>query len=93
MLTDLYASAGKWNSVIEMKSTIKDLILKKNPAMRFLSSKSSTDFYMLDELLEKLKTLGYNPETRFLLRGRLMAGLLVSRFLRILEFVWIVIVE
>ncbi|OIW10624.1 hypothetical protein TanjilG_15996 [Lupinus angustifolius] len=33
LLTNLYASAGKWNHVIEMKSTIRDLKLKKNPAM------------------------------------------------------------
>ncbi|XP_019445374.1 PREDICTED: pentatricopeptide repeat-containing protein At5g65570 [Lupinus angustifolius] len=83
LLTNLYASAGKWNHVIEMKSTIRDLKLKKNPAMSWVDidreihtfmagdlshPRAQEIFAMLNELIEKVKTLGYNPDTRFVLQ-------------------------
>ncbi|CAL0311842.1 unnamed protein product [Lupinus luteus] len=83
LLTNLYASAGKWNHVIEMKSTIRDLKLKKNPAMSWVDidreihtfmagdlshPRAQEIFDMLNELIEQVKTLGYNPDTRFVLQ-------------------------
>ncbi|AES95969.2 PPR containing plant-like protein, putative [Medicago truncatula] len=38
LLTNIYASAGKWDNVIEMKSAGRDLRLKKSPAMSWLIS-------------------------------------------------------
>ncbi|XP_061356592.1 pentatricopeptide repeat-containing protein At5g65570 [Gastrolobium bilobum] len=83
LLTNLYASAGKWNQVIEMKSTIRDLKLKKSPSMSWVDvdrevhtfmagdlshPRAHQIFEMLNELIEKVKTLGYNPDTRFVLQ-------------------------
>lgn len=84
LLTNLYASAGKWNQVIEMKSTIKDLKLKKSPAMSWVDVDREVHTFMagdlshpraheilvmLYELMEKVKTLGYNPDTKFVLQN------------------------
>ncbi|KAK7309587.1 hypothetical protein RJT34_06438 [Clitoria ternatea] len=83
LLTNLYASAGKWNQVIEMKSTIRDLNLKKSPAISWVDvdrevhtfmagdlshPRANEIFEMLHKLIEKVKTLGYNPDTRFVLQ-------------------------
>ncbi|KAL1315691.1 pentatricopeptide repeat-containing protein At5g65570-like [Arachis hypogaea] len=83
LLTNLYASAGKWNQVVEMKSKIRDLKLKKSPAMSwvdvdrevhtfmagdFSHPRAHEIFYTLHELVEKVKILGYNPDTRFVLQ-------------------------
>ena len=83
LLTNLYASAGKWNQVIEMKSTIRDLKLKKSPAMSWVDVDREVHTFMagdlshprardifdtLHELIEKVKILGYNPDTRFVLQ-------------------------
>ncbi|XP_057448582.1 pentatricopeptide repeat-containing protein At5g65570 [Lotus japonicus] len=83
LLTNLYASAGKWNQVIEMKTTIRDLKLKKSPAMSWVDvdrgvhtfmagdmshPRAHEIFDMLHELIEKVKTLGYSPDTRFVLQ-------------------------
>jgi pentatricopeptide repeat protein len=83
LLTNIYASAGKWDSVIEMKSAIRDLRLKKSPAMSWvdidrevhtfmagdLSHPSAHEILkMLHELVDKVKTLGYSPDTKFVLQ-------------------------
>ncbi|XP_027913201.1 pentatricopeptide repeat-containing protein At5g65570 [Vigna unguiculata] len=83
LLTNLYASAGKWNQVIEMKSTIRDMKLKKSPAMSWVDidrevhtfmagdlshPRAHEIFEMLHGLIEKVKILGYNPDTRFVLQ-------------------------
>ncbi|KAK7307273.1 hypothetical protein VNO77_40183 [Canavalia gladiata] len=83
LLTNLYASAGKWNQVIEMKSTIRHLKLKKSPAMSWVDvdrevhtfmagdlshPRAHEIFEMLHGLIERAKILGYNPDTRFVLQ-------------------------
>ncbi|XP_027361760.1 pentatricopeptide repeat-containing protein At5g65570 isoform X2 [Abrus precatorius] len=83
LLTNLYASAGKWSQVIEMKSTIRDLKLKKSPAMSWVDVDREVHTFMAGDLshpraheilemllglIEKVKTLGYNPDTRFVLQ-------------------------
>ncbi|CAJ2647338.1 unnamed protein product [Trifolium pratense] len=83
LLTNIYASAGKWDSVIEMKSAIRDLRLKKSPAMSWVDIDREVHTFMagdlshpraheilkmLHELVEKVKNLGYNPDTKFVLQ-------------------------
>ncbi|XP_028754597.1 pentatricopeptide repeat-containing protein At5g65570 [Neltuma alba] len=83
LLSNLYASAGKWNQVIQMKSTIRDLKVKKNPAMSWVDVDREVHTFMagdlshpraheicetLLELIEKVKTLGYNPDTKFVMQ-------------------------
>ena len=36
MLSDLYVSTSNWNEMIEMKSAIRTMRLKKNPAMSWI---------------------------------------------------------
>ncbi|CAI8595509.1 unnamed protein product [Vicia faba] len=84
LLTNIYASSGKWDNVIEMKSTIRDLKLKKSPAMSWVDIDREVHTFMagdlshpraheilemLHELIEKVKTLGYNPDTKFVLQN------------------------
>jgi hypothetical protein len=75
LMSNLYASTGKWNRVIEMKSKMKDMKLKKNPAMSWVEINKETHTFMagdlfshpnseqilenLEELIKKSKDLGY----------------------------------
>ena len=83
LLTNIYASAGKWDNVIEMKSAGRDLRLKKSPAMSWVDIDQEVHTFMagdlshpraheilemLHELIEKVKILGYNPDTKFVLQ-------------------------
>jgi len=84
LLTNIYASAGKWDNVIKMKSAGRDLRLKKTTAAMswvdidrevytFMAgdlshSRAHEILEMLHELIEKVKTLGYNPDTKFVLQ-------------------------
>ncbi|KAF7809403.1 pentatricopeptide repeat-containing protein [Senna tora] len=83
LLSNLYATSGKWNQVIQMKSTIRDLKVKKSPAMSWvdvdrevhtfmagdLSHPSADEICeMLHELIKKVKALGYHPDTKFVLQ-------------------------
>ncbi|KAL7192622.1 hypothetical protein ACSBR2_024445 [Camellia fascicularis] len=83
LLSNLYASTGNWNQVVEMKSTMREMRLKKNPAMSWVdvdrevhtfmagdwSHPNSREIYrMVEELIEKVKDLGYVPDTRFVLQ-------------------------
>lgn len=83
LMSNLYASAGKWNQVIQMKSIIRDLKVKKNPAMSWVDVDREVHTFMagdlshpraheicemLHQLIEKVKTLGYNPDAKFALQ-------------------------
>ncbi|KAK9285497.1 hypothetical protein L1049_024691 [Liquidambar formosana] len=83
LLSNLYASTGNWDQVIEMKSMMREMRLKKNPAMTWVdvdrethtfmagdwSHPRSKEIYeMLEELIEKVKGLGYVPDLRFVLQ-------------------------
>ncbi|GAV68579.1 PPR domain-containing protein/PPR_2 domain-containing protein/DYW_deaminase domain-containing protein [Cephalotus follicularis] len=83
LLSNLYASTGRWNQVIEMKSMMREMKLKKNPAMSWvdvdrevhtfmagnLSHPNSREIIeMLEKLIKKVKILGYVPDTRFVLQ-------------------------
>ncbi|KAF8404728.1 hypothetical protein HHK36_009617 [Tetracentron sinense] len=83
LLSNLYASTGNWTQVIKMKSTMREMRLKKNPAMTWVDvdrgvhtfmagdwshPRSGEIYEMLDSLIEKIKDLGYVPDTRFVLQ-------------------------
>lgn len=75
LMSNLYAATGKWNRVIEMKSEMKEMKLKKNPAMSWVKVDRETHTFMagdlfshpnseqiletLEELIKKAKDLGY----------------------------------
>ena len=83
LMSNLYASTGNWSEVIEMKSTMREMRLKKNPAMSWVDVEREIHTFMagdwshpnfrdinekLEELIEKVKELGYVPDTRFVLQ-------------------------
>ncbi|EOA12984.1 hypothetical protein CARUB_v10025969mg [Capsella rubella] len=75
LMSNLYASTGKWNKVIEMKSVMKEMRLKKNPAMSWVEVDRETHTFMagdlflhpnskeiletLEDLIRMAKDLGY----------------------------------
>ncbi|PON97062.1 DYW domain containing protein [Trema orientale] len=85
LMSNLYASTGNWSQVIEMKSTMRELKLKKNPAMSWVEIDKEVHSFMagdcwshprskeiletLEYLIEKVKVLGYVPDTRFVLQN------------------------
>ncbi|KAF5738041.1 pentatricopeptide repeat-containing protein [Tripterygium wilfordii] len=83
LLSNLYASTGKWSQFVKMKSTMREMRLKKSPAMSWVDVGREVHTFMagdfshprsreilvtLEELVEKVKILGYIPDTRFVLR-------------------------
>lgn len=84
LMSNLYASTGNWSQVIEMKSTMREIKLKKIPAMSWVEinkevhtfmagdwshPKSEEIFETLEYLIEKVRSLGYVPDTRFVLQN------------------------
>ncbi|KAK1373476.1 Pentatricopeptide repeat-containing protein [Heracleum sosnowskyi] len=77
LLSNIYASAGRWEDVARVRKTVRMKGLKKNPACSFVEGKdgviheflagdlthprSSQIKQELENLLEKLKFLGYQP--------------------------------
>lgn len=75
LMSNLYASTGKWNRVIEMKSDMRGMKLKKSPAMSWVDVDRETHTFMagdlfshpnseqiletLEELIKKAKKVGY----------------------------------
>ncbi|XP_060675066.1 pentatricopeptide repeat-containing protein At5g65570 isoform X2 [Ziziphus jujuba] len=83
LMSNVYASTGNWSQVIEMKSSIREMKLKKNPAMSWVDvnkevhifkagdwshPRSREIFETLENLIEKVTNLGYVPDTRFVLQ-------------------------
>lgn len=84
LMSNLYASTGNWNQVIEMKSTMREIKLKKIPAMSWVEIDKEVHTFMagdwshprsneiletLEYLFEKVTSLGYVPDTRFVLQN------------------------
>lgn len=84
LLSNLYASTGDWSSVIGIKSTMREMKFKKNPAMSWIevdrkihtfmagddsNSRSKETHQMLERLIETVKKIGYVPDTRFVLQN------------------------
>ncbi|XP_010519087.1 PREDICTED: pentatricopeptide repeat-containing protein At5g65570 isoform X2 [Tarenaya hassleriana] len=74
LMSNLYAASGKWNRVIEMKSEMREMKLKKDPAMSWVEVDKEKHSFMagdlshpnsehiletLEELIKKAKDLGY----------------------------------
>ncbi|KAB2617573.1 pentatricopeptide repeat-containing protein [Pyrus ussuriensis x Pyrus communis] len=83
LLTNVYASTGNWSQVIGMKSTMRDMKFKKNPAMSWVDVDREVHTFMagdlshprlreinemLENLTDRVKILGYIPDTRFVLQ-------------------------
>ncbi|KAL6220189.1 hypothetical protein ACLB2K_007946 [Fragaria x ananassa] len=83
LLTNLYASTGNWSQVIDMKSTMREMQFKKNPAMSWVDVDREVHIFMagdlshprsgeitktLEKLFEEVQILGYVPDTRFVLQ-------------------------
>lgn len=83
LLSNIYASTGNWSEVVMMKSAMREMRLRKNPAMSWVEAdkevhtfmagdwshpRSRQIYEMLEELIEKIKDLGYVPDTRFVLQ-------------------------
>ncbi|XP_077216485.1 tetratricopeptide repeat (TPR)-like superfamily protein [Tasmannia lanceolata] len=83
LLSNIYALTGNWNEVIKMKASMREMRLKKDPAMSWVevdreihtfmagdcSHPRATEIYEeLERLIEKIKDLGYVPDTRFVLQ-------------------------
>lgn len=82
LLCNLYASTGKWNRFIEIKSRMRGMKLKKNPAVSWVHVDKEVHTFMagdwshprrreiretLEDLIEKTKTMGYAPDTNCVL--------------------------
>ncbi|KAF5178271.1 Pentatricopeptide repeat-containing protein [Thalictrum thalictroides] len=83
LLTNIYASTGHWNEVTKMKIIMKEMKLKKSPAMSWIEIDKNVHTFMagdlshpraveidqeLESLNEKIKVLGYLPDTSFVLQ-------------------------
>ncbi|KAF9615117.1 hypothetical protein IFM89_021688 [Coptis chinensis] len=83
LLTNIYASTGHWNEVTKMKTIIKEMKLKKAPAMSWIEVDKEVETFMagdlshprateideeLERLSERIKVLGYVPDTGFVLQ-------------------------
>ncbi|ONK75082.1 uncharacterized protein A4U43_C03F13130 [Asparagus officinalis] len=83
LLSNIYASLGQWDEVRLVKCAMKEMRLKKEPAMTWIEVDKKTHTFMagddshpmapeifreLERLIEKTKELGYVPDTRFVLQ-------------------------
>ncbi|KAH7575808.1 hypothetical protein ACOSP7_004231 [Xanthoceras sorbifolium] len=83
LLSNIYASTGNWSQVIEMKTTMREMRLKKDPAMTWVDIDREVHTFMagdwshprskeiletLEELMEGVKNVGYVADTRFVLQ-------------------------
>lgn len=83
LMSNLYASTGNWSQVIDMKTSMRDMKLKKNPAMSWVDVNNKVHVFTAGDLshpgsreiletlymlIEKAKKLGYVPDTRFVLQ-------------------------
>eukprot|EP01018_Ginkgo_biloba_P030030 Gb_09794 [translate_table: standard] len=82
LLSNIYASAGKWNDVTKVRTMMKDRGVKKDPGCSWIKLKDGVHAFfvgdrshpqtkeiyaMLANLTEQMKELGYVPDTNFVL--------------------------
>eukprot|EP01018_Ginkgo_biloba_P030291 Gb_23126 [translate_table: standard] len=82
LLSNIYASAGRWDGVAKVRSMLKDRGLKKSPGCSWIEIKNrvhaflggdrshpqSEEIYaMLERLIGQMKKAGYVPDTSFVL--------------------------
>ena len=78
LLANLYASAGRWEDVAEVRKLMNDRGVKKAPGFSMIESESGVDEFIaggrahpqakeiyakLDEILETIRSIGYVPDT------------------------------
>ncbi|KAJ8645579.1 hypothetical protein MRB53_007327 [Persea americana] len=83
LLSNIYASMGNWDEVIKMKALMREMRLKKDPALSWVEVNREMHTFMagdwshpraaeiyeeLERLIDKVKGLGYVPDTRFVLQ-------------------------
>ncbi|KAK9112910.1 hypothetical protein Scep_020429 [Stephania cephalantha] len=83
LLSNIFASAGEWSEVSNMKIAMKDMKLKKSPGMSWIKVDREVHTFMagdpshpsateineeLERLREKIESLGYVPDVRFVLQ-------------------------
>lgn len=83
LLSNIYASTGNWDEVIKTKVSMREMRPKKDPALSWIevdrvihkfmagdwSHPRAAEIYEeLERLIEKVKGLGYVPDTRFVLQ-------------------------
>ncbi|WOL11579.1 pentatricopeptide repeat-containing protein [Canna indica] len=83
LLSNIYASLGQWDEVISMKSAMRKMKLKKEPAMSWIEVDRKYHTFMagdrdhlqaeeiykeLEELIRRTKELGYVPNARYVLQ-------------------------
>jgi pentatricopeptide repeat protein len=83
LLSNLYAAAGRWNDVAEVRKLMDDKGLKKEPGLSWIEVKSRVHSFVvgdmshpqleeihakLNDLTLQMKELGYIPDTNFVLR-------------------------
>ncbi|THU70973.1 hypothetical protein C4D60_Mb08t30610 [Musa balbisiana] len=83
LLSNIYASLGQWNEVINVKSVMRRMKLKKDPAMSWIEVDREFHTFMagdrrhlkveeiykeLEVLITRTKELGYVPDTRYVLQ-------------------------
>ncbi|XWS42101.1 hypothetical protein CRYUN_Cryun17cG0139900 [Craigia yunnanensis] len=77
LLSNIYASAGRWNDVLMVRKLMREKGLRKNPACSWLETKKGVihEFFagdmthprsgemkqVLEDLLNRLKAIGYQP--------------------------------
>lgn len=82
LLSNLYASAGRWKDVAKIRSLMKHSGIRKRPGCSWVQGKNGTaTFYvgdksnpmaeeicrLLDDLIDRIKIMGYVPETTYAL--------------------------
>ncbi|KAH0451097.1 hypothetical protein IEQ34_021789 [Dendrobium chrysotoxum] len=82
LLSNIFASAGRWKESIEVRKEMKDVGIKKEPGCSWITWKNSVHVFqakdtshernaeiqaLLAELLQRMVAAGYTPDTRFAL--------------------------
>ncbi|KAG6520076.1 pentatricopeptide repeat-containing protein At5g65570-like [Zingiber officinale] len=83
LMSNIYASLGQWEEVMRMKSTIRRIKVKKDPAMSWIEldrefhsfmagdmdhPKAKEIYTELEKLITRTKELGYVPNTKYVLQ-------------------------
>lgn len=84
MLSNIYATAGKWGDMLKLRKAMKDRGIKKEPGCSWIEVKSRVHVFpvgdrshpqiqeiyaMLQKLAGQMKEAGYLPQTNFILNG------------------------
>ncbi|KAL6012635.1 hypothetical protein ACLOJK_003124 [Asimina triloba] len=83
LLYNIYASTGNWDEVIKMRTSMREMRCKKDPALSWIEVDRHVHTFMagdqshpraaeiyeeLNKLMDRVRRLGYVPDTRFVLQ-------------------------